>query len=325
VLCIIGCGNSTRSDDGVGVYVAQALRAVLQHNPQPDVRVFDAGTGGMDVMFQARGARRLIIVDASSSGSEAGAIFKIPGHELESEPDAGYSLHDFRWQHALTAGRRIFGADFPRDVTVFLIEAASLNFGLELSAPVASSADRVVDLILGMLASPADPSHTPTPMTAPAIAFASDSAPMTAPATAFASDSAPMTAPATAFANHPTPAPSANAVARDITVARGNLYLPREICEAYLPGVACVALLLRDDRIMIVPLTPQSAGGLLLKQRNARGDRVIHAQEFFRSNGLAEDFESQSLSVHWSRDAAALVVGKMLQDHKQTISINRLY
>jgi hydrogenase maturation protease len=151
MLCIIGCGNCTRSDDGVGVYVAQTLRTQLQRNPQPDVLVFDAGTGGMDVMFQARGARRLIIVDASKSGSEAGAVFRVPGRELESEPDAGFSLHDFRWQHALTAGRKIFGADFPSDVTVFLIEAESLRFGLELSAPVLLSADRVVDEIRGII------------------------------------------------------------------------------------------------------------------------------------------------------------------------------
>jgi hypothetical protein len=57
----------------------------------------------------------------------------------------------------------------------------------------------------------------------------------------------------------------------------------------------------------------------LLKQRNVRGDRVIHAQEFFRSNGLPEEFESQTVSVHWSHDAAALVVDKLLQDHKKTI------
>lgn len=145
MLCVIGCGNSTRSDDGVGVYVAQTLRTALQRNPRPDVRVFDAGTGGMDVMFQARGARRLIIIDAAISGSPAGAIFRVPGEELASEPDAGYSLHDFRWQHALTAGRKIFAADFPSDVTVYLIEAASLAFGLHLSAPVLASAKRVVE------------------------------------------------------------------------------------------------------------------------------------------------------------------------------------
>lgn len=149
-LCVIGCGNSTRSDDGVGVHVAQTLRAQLREEPKPRVRVFDAGTGGMDVMFQARGASRLIIVDASRSGSEPGAIFKVPGAELASEPDAAYSLHDFRWQHALTAGRKIFGAEFPHDVSVFLIEAECLDFGLELSAAVSRSAARVIEEIRTM-------------------------------------------------------------------------------------------------------------------------------------------------------------------------------
>jgi hydrogenase maturation protease len=209
----------------------------------------------MDVMFQARGARRLIIVDAVVSGSPPGAIFKVPGQELASEPDAGYSLHDFRWQHALTAGRKIFAADFPDDVTVYLIEAASLALGLELSAPVKDSAERVIAEIREIMMAQGR---------------------------------------AEAQAN--------------ISVARGNLYLPKEICDAYLPGVESVALLMRDGQVMIMPLTQQSAGGLLLKQRNARGDRVIHAQEFFRSRELAEDFDMRTVPVHWNQESAALVV-----------------
>jgi len=147
MLCVIGCGNLTRSDDGVGVFVAQHLQHHVQQSPHAAVRVFDAGTGGMDVMFQARGADRLIIIDAVTSGSEAGAIFRVPGNELECDADPGYSLHDFRWHHALAAGRKIFGADFPTEVTVYLIEAACLGFGLELSDTVRNSALKVVEEI----------------------------------------------------------------------------------------------------------------------------------------------------------------------------------
>ncbi len=141
---IIGCGNSNRSDDGVGVFVAQALQDYLRKQPRDSVRVFDAGTGGMDVMFQARGARKLTIVDASSSGSAAGVIFKVPGEELEADHVPELSLHSFRWDHALAAGRKIFRDQFPSDVTVYLIEAQSLDFGLELSTPVRAAADRLV-------------------------------------------------------------------------------------------------------------------------------------------------------------------------------------
>jgi hydrogenase maturation protease len=151
VLTIIGCGNPNRSDDGVGVFVAHQLRTTLAAAPRERVRVFDAGTGGIDVMFQARGSSRLSIVDASRSGAEPGVIHKVPGEELESLHEPGYSLHDFRWDHALAAGRRIFRDDFPRDVTVYLIEAKSLDLGLELSAPVRASAVRVIDEIRGAI------------------------------------------------------------------------------------------------------------------------------------------------------------------------------
>ena len=145
MLTIIGCGNSNRTDDGAGVYVAQQLQKFLREQPKENVRVFDAGTGGIEVMFQARGSSRLIIIDASQIRSEAGAIYEVPGKELERTREASFSLHDFRWDDALHAGRKIFREDFPKDVTVFLIEAASLDYGLELSPKVKSAAENVVE------------------------------------------------------------------------------------------------------------------------------------------------------------------------------------
>jgi hydrogenase maturation protease len=144
MLTIIGCGNSNRCDDGVGVFVAQALQAHLRETPRANVRVFDAGTGGMDVMFQARGARKLVIIDASSSDSEPGAVFTVPGEQLQADHQPEFGLHSFRWDHALAAGRKIFREQFPTDVTVYLIEAQSLDFGLELSPPVRESALRLI-------------------------------------------------------------------------------------------------------------------------------------------------------------------------------------
>ena len=145
MLTIIGCGNLNRSDDAVGVIIAQRLQQYLAANPRPDVGVYDCGTAGMEVMFKARGSKTLIIVDASSTNSEPGAIFKVPGKELEALPEPSYNLHDFRWDHALAAGRKIFGNDFPQDVTVYLIEAANLDLGLELSPIVQHSADLVFE------------------------------------------------------------------------------------------------------------------------------------------------------------------------------------
>jgi hydrogenase maturation protease len=97
----------------------------------------------MEVMFRARGSTRLILIDASSTGSEAGAVYRVPGEVLEQLPEPGYTLHDFRRDHAIAAGRKIFKEDFPDEVTVFLVEAADLDFGLEISDPVRAAGARV--------------------------------------------------------------------------------------------------------------------------------------------------------------------------------------
>ncbi|ABA23552.1 Peptidase M52, hydrogen uptake protein [Trichormus variabilis ATCC 29413] len=151
MLTIIGCGNLNRSDDAVGVIIAQRLQKYLAENPRPHVQVYDCGTAGMEVMFQARGSKQLVIIDASSTGSEPGAVFKVPGEELAALPEPSYNLHDFRWDHALAAGKKIFPDDFPQDVTVYLIEAANLDFGLELSPVVEKSADVVFEKIVEII------------------------------------------------------------------------------------------------------------------------------------------------------------------------------
>lgn len=148
MLTIIGCGNSNRTDDGVGVFVARSLLEYLKSGPRDDIRIFDAGTGGMDVMFQARGSDALVIVDAGRTGSEPGTIYEVPGEELVADREASYSLHDFRWDHALYAGRKIFRDDFPSDVKVYLIESESLDLGLELTEKVAEAAVKVRDRLI---------------------------------------------------------------------------------------------------------------------------------------------------------------------------------
>ncbi|MEW6353795.1 MAG: hypothetical protein AB1469_05800 [Pseudomonadota bacterium] len=93
-----------------------------------------------------------------------------------------------------------------------------------------------------------------------------------------------------------------------VTVARGNLYLARELCDAYFPGTNSVALLEREGCLLIVPLIAESSGGLLLKVRNARGDRMLHAQEFFRARGYVEDDEERNCPVLWRAEVAALEI-----------------
>ena len=148
ILAVIGCGNPNRRDDGVGPEVIARLR---RRALPAQVELYDAGTDGMAVMYRARGASHLIIVDArapdATPEASPGAIYEVPGEVLEAPPPQSLNLHDFRWDHALFAGRKIYGAGFPAQVKVLLVEAASLDLGLGLTPPVEAAADRVADTI----------------------------------------------------------------------------------------------------------------------------------------------------------------------------------
>jgi hydrogenase maturation protease len=151
MIAVIACGNANRSDDGAGGEVLRALKARELGTGAADVRLLDAGTDGMAVMFAARGARSLILIDACRSGSEPGAIFEVPGSELAQAYQPSLNLHDFRFDHALHAGRMIFREDFPSDVVVLLIEAEKVDFGVGLSAPVAAAIDKVAERIEALI------------------------------------------------------------------------------------------------------------------------------------------------------------------------------
>ncbi|MCG8459882.1 MAG: hydrogenase maturation protease [Holophagales bacterium] len=131
---VIGCGNLLRGDDAVGPVL---IRHLWELGLPPGVRCADAGTGGMDVAFQMRGVSEVILIDACQSGSEPGSVFELPGSEVEQLPPLeGLHSHAFRWDHALAFARWLLKDEYPERITVYLIEAATLDIGAPLSPAV---------------------------------------------------------------------------------------------------------------------------------------------------------------------------------------------
>lgn len=256
MLTIIGCGNLNRSDDGVGVVVAQRLATRLAQHPVPGVRVFDCGTAGVDVMFKARGSDALLIFDACKSGSPPGTIYDVPGEELASEHEPSFNLHDFRWDHALAAGRKIFRDEFPSNVQVWLVEAASVDYGLELGTEVTEAADELYRRALRVIAEHSANRHEDAHI--------------------------------------------------EVELHRGSLRLTKETYDRFFDGRDGVILLDKDDRVLVIPVEDVT-GGLLLKQRNLRGDRVVHAHEFLEARGVDRD-DVRALTAVWDGELGALAL-----------------
>jgi len=143
---IIGCGNLLRGDDGVGPILIRRLWE-LDCLP-PYVRLADGGTAGMDVAFQMRGMKHVIIIDACQAGASPGTLYKVPGEELEELPPlTGLHSHSFRWDHALAFGRWLLKEEYPEKITVYLIEATNTDFRMDLSAPVAETMEQLAQML----------------------------------------------------------------------------------------------------------------------------------------------------------------------------------
>jgi hydrogenase maturation protease len=167
---VIGCGNPLRGDDAAGCVLihrlwerwggAPAVAGVEKREDSSaagggetrlmsDVRLADAGTSGMGVVFQMREAERVILVDAARTGSPPGTVMRVPALELAPVPRAGAS-HEFRWDAAIGFGHWLLGPQMPGTVEAVLIEGQSFAFGGTLTRPVDRAVERVMAMIEGI-------------------------------------------------------------------------------------------------------------------------------------------------------------------------------
>lgn len=168
---VVGCGNLLRGDDGIGPIL---VRHLWERGVPDGLRLVDGGTAGMDVAFQMRGADRVVIVDASATGAAPGTVYRVPGAELaELPPLEGLHTHSFRWDHAIAFARWALADDCPSDITVFLIEAANVAMGADLSPTVTTAMDTVIDIIEADFISPLRP-HRPSDPDDLAVEFTED-------------------------------------------------------------------------------------------------------------------------------------------------------
>jgi hydrogenase maturation protease len=147
-LAVVGCGIPGQADDGAGLAVVRQLR---EDGIPAGVRLVDGAAAGAEIAVSLRGARRVIVVDAPSTGTAGapgGPVTRIPGTDVEDMPPlSGLHRRSFRWDHALAFARWLLGDEYPADVTVYLIEAADRTPGGALSATARDGIGQVLGLI----------------------------------------------------------------------------------------------------------------------------------------------------------------------------------
>ena len=90
-LLVLGIGNMLLTDDGVGVFAAQALQ---QEEWPAHVRILDAGTFTHDIFYLFEGYDVVLVLDVVHCGGRPGAIYRLTGDELVKNEAQRLSLHD---------------------------------------------------------------------------------------------------------------------------------------------------------------------------------------------------------------------------------------
>lgn len=126
---ILGLGNLLLSDEGVGVHAARAL---AERDLPPGVSVVEAGTAFLDVLPEIENADRILLIDAMEGGGAPGSVYRMPFDQCR-HPEMLASLHGF------DMSRVLYMAGNKRDpeVTVFGVEPAKIEWGMEVSPAVA--------------------------------------------------------------------------------------------------------------------------------------------------------------------------------------------
>jgi len=149
---VIGVGNPLRRDDGVGIQVVRALA----EKPLPDgVEAIDAGTGGLDLLFDLEEADRVVLVDAAEMGQAPGEVRVFDAAILDGKTEVRFtSLHGFGVAEVVALGRAV-GVE-PR-MTIVGIQPADVSPGEGLSPALAARLPEYLALAEGALRASCEP------------------------------------------------------------------------------------------------------------------------------------------------------------------------
>lgn len=141
---VIGVGREFRGDDGVGLLVAQWVRA----RNLPQVTVREEQTPGPDLAAHWEENTLVILVDAMRAGMAPGTMcrFEVESDLLPARLFVGASSHSWGVAESIELARVL--QQLPPRLIVYGIEGKTFDPGTEISPEVRQAAREVVERIL---------------------------------------------------------------------------------------------------------------------------------------------------------------------------------
>jgi hydrogenase maturation protease len=137
---VIGYGNTMRSDDGVGVWIANKIGSL--NFPDIEVRTFHQL--GMELVPDLISYDRVIFADGAVEGEPTAHRTCVP-----SDSSASTSEHNITPEYLQRLALDVFGLSL--DVHLFTARGDSFEFGFDISPAAQRRADDVIIQIISLL------------------------------------------------------------------------------------------------------------------------------------------------------------------------------
>ena len=142
----LGVGNKILGDDGVGIYIANEVKKKINN---PDIKVDEAITGGMNLLDLILGYEKVIIIDAvkSKDGSH-GKVERISLNNFNTMHS--FNPHDVSLNEAIEMAKKLGENRIPKEIIIIgiMMKSIPLEFGENLSKEIAAIIPEAVDLTL---------------------------------------------------------------------------------------------------------------------------------------------------------------------------------
>jgi len=128
---VLGVGNILLKDEGLGVRAVEYMRE--RYSFPEGVSLVDGGTAGLGLLSLLKDFDHIIIIDAVTPRTFAGAIHRIPGEQLTKTRGLMTAAHGIGVSEALAAGAL---EGYAPQVVVIGMEPAEVSLGMELTEAV---------------------------------------------------------------------------------------------------------------------------------------------------------------------------------------------
>ena len=147
-ILVLGVGNSILKDEGFGVHVVQEMEKRRKELKIPsNVELMDGATLGLDLLYYMEDRDKIILIDIVNAGAEPGEIFKFTPHDIKTKNFINkVSMHQVTLFDVLTMAE-VTGR-LPDDVVIIAVQPGEINWGEELTQPVAAQIPKVIELIM---------------------------------------------------------------------------------------------------------------------------------------------------------------------------------